>query len=59
MQQTGNIPSPRIGSQFTESASRTHHILEELRDIGLAGQKVDFLYDSARIYLPSVKLTPR
>jgi len=43
MQQTGNISSPCISPQFAESTSRTHHILEKLRDIGLAGRKVDFL----------------
>ena len=29
---------------FAEFTSRTHRILEELRDVGLTGHKVDFLY---------------
>ena len=44
MQQTGDISSSPFDSWFTESTSRTHRILEELRDVGLAGHKVDFLY---------------
>jgi len=48
MQQTGDIYSSRIGLHFVESTSRTHYILEELRNVGLGGQKVDFLYGSTR-----------
>ena len=51
MQQIGNIVSPSNDLHFAESASRTHHILEPLRDVGLAGRKVDFLYDSMRTLL--------
>ena len=54
MQQTGDISSPCVGLYFTESTSRTHYILKELRDVGLAGRKVDFLYDSLRTCISSV-----
>ena len=42
---------------FTEPASRTHYILKEIRDVGLVGQKVDFLYDSMKICFRFLKLT--
>ena len=37
---------PYIRPQLTKFPSRTHYVLEELRDVGLAGRKVDFLYVS-------------
>jgi len=57
MQRTGNISSPLCGLHLTESAARTHYILKELRDVGLTGKKVDFLYVSVKFCLPSVELT--
>jgi len=45
MQQTGAVFSPFLGLRFTESALRTHHIIKAFRDVGLVGQRVDFLYD--------------
>ena len=57
MQQTGVIFSPLRGFDFTESTSRTHHILKELRDVGLTGRKVDFLYASTKTRFSAVKLT--
>lgn len=45
MQQTGDTPPPRASPDLAEYISRTHYILKELRDVGLAGRKVDFLYD--------------
>ena len=57
MQQTGDISFPCIVSQFAEPASRTHRILEDLRDVGLVGRKVDFLYGSTGICFSSVKIT--
>ena len=57
MQQTGVIFFPLRGFDFTESTSRTHHILKELRDVGLTGRKVDFLYASTKTRFSAVKLT--
>lgn len=56
MQQTGKT-SPTPDSHFTDFATRTHYILKELREVGLTGQKVDFLYVSIVIYFSSSKLT--
>ena len=57
-QQIGDASSPRIDLNFAYVIHfRTHYILKELRDVGLAGQKVDFLYDFMRIYFSSAKLT--
>lgn len=50
MQQTGDASSPYPALYFTESARRTHRILEALRpDRDRAGQGVDFLYDFIRL----------
>ena len=57
MQQTGEISPPDISLHFIESVSRTHYILKELREVGPAGQKVDFLYDFMKISVSSMKLT--
>ena len=57
MQQTGEISPPSVSLHFAQSVSRTHYILNELLDVGLAGQKVDFLYDSTRICSSFIKLT--
>ena len=47
---------PHANLDFAESASRTHYILKGLGESGL-GQKVDYLYDSMRICISSVKIT--
>ena len=57
MQQTGHISSSLRGLPFTESTPRTHYILKELRDVGLTGQKVDFLCVSTKTHSSSVNLT--
>ena len=49
MQQTGDASSPLHSLHFAKPATRTHYILKELRDVGLAGRKVDFLYGSMKI----------
>ena len=43
MQPTGNFSFPRVGLQFADSAFRTHYISKGLREVGLAGRKVDSL----------------
>ena len=48
---------PHVSLDFAESASRTHYMLKGLVDTGLVGLKVDYLYDSMRIWFPSVKIT--
>ena len=58
MQQTGDICSSLASTSIPKSISRTHYLLKELRDVGPAGQKVDFLYDPTRICVSSVKLSP-
>jgi len=57
MQQTGDISCLGDGFQPAEPLFRTHYILKELREVGPAGRKVDFLYVSMRIYSYSVTLT--
>ena len=57
MQQTGNVSSPLRGLYLAEPTTRTHYILKELRDIGLTGNKVDYLCVSVKVYFPPVKLT--
>lgn len=42
----------------SESASSTHHILKELRDVGLKGRKVDFLYAFTKVHLQHAKFSP-
>ena len=56
MRQTGDVSSAATATQFTKPTSRTHRILESLRNIGLSGRKVDFLYDSTSVYVSSFKL---
>ena len=57
MQQTGDISCLDAGFRFAETPFRTHYILKELREVGPAGRKVDFLYVSMKIYVYSVTLT--
>jgi len=57
MPQTGDVPSPCVCLRFTESTLRTHHISKELRDVGLVGQRVDFLYDFVVTCFPFAELT--
>jgi len=48
---------PSINRCFTKSVLRTHYILEALREVGPAGRKVHFLYDSLENCLSFVELT--
>jgi len=58
MQRIGNTSHLHDGLQFAKSTSRTHYISKELREGGLVGQKVDYLYVSMRICIYSVEITP-
>jgi len=48
MQRTGGLSFYEL-LPLPEPASSSHYILEELRDVGLKGRKVDFLYAFAKI----------
>ena len=57
MQRTGDASCLHDGIQFAESAFRTHYLSKELREVGLAGQKVDYLYVHMRACFSSVIIT--
>ena len=57
MQLTGE-PSAHESIPLPEHTSSSHHILKQLRDVGLKGRKVDLLYVFTKIHLLHAKLSP-
>ena len=53
---TGDTSSTSM-TYLTELAIRTHYILKELREVGVTGKKVDFLYVSTGVCFSSFELT--
>lgn len=44
-------PLPPSVIHLAEFSTRTHYILKELREVGITGKKVDFLYVSRKFAL--------
>ena len=57
MQQTGGLSAHKY-LPLPEPVSSSHHILKQLRGVGLKGRKVDFLYVFAKPHLLRTKLSP-
>jgi hypothetical protein len=56
MQQTGDTSSSRVALGFAESAVQNSLYIARTPDTWVVGQGVDYLYDSMRILLSSVKM---